>query len=335
MDVLITGAGGRIGSHLSRILAAEGHRVRAFGLTGDLGLARLASEVDVTVVEGDLTDPASLDEAVRGVDAICHLAAALTTHDVDDDAFVAANLNGTYHLLAAARRFAPDVRRIVYTSSDAVYWPALTNRPLYLPIDEAHPLLAGSVYGATKVGAESMCGAFWRTYGIPYTVMRPTATAAPAELVDPTSPFGRRWFLSAMIDRLARARQPSTTDRELLDRLRGAEGGTEKLVLLTDNDGVASLSMLTHPEDVARAMRSMIDSAEAVGEAFNVGPAAPHSERALVTTLGARLDLEVVEVVYPAVRPSWYVSSAKARSVLGYRPEFTVFDMIDIATEQA
>lgn len=335
MDILITGAGGRIGSRLARILVAEGHRVRGLGVPGDLGLATLASSSDVEVFEGDLTDRQSLVSAVSGVDSICHLAAALTTHDVEDDAFVAVNLGGTYNLLSAAKEHAPAISRFVYTSSDAVYWPAMTNRPLYLPIDESHPLLAGSVYGATKVGAEAMCRAFWRSYGIPFAVMRPTATASPHELVDPASPFGRRWFVSSAVARLERMDTRSAADDALLARLKGVDDGTPKLFVTTSPSGEASLSMLTHPEDVARAMRAMIDTPEAVGEAFNVGPDAPHSERAVVSRLADGLGVEMVEIPHDAVRPSWYVTSGKARGVLGYQPRYTVFDMIDIAVEES
>lgn len=331
MDVLITGAGGRIGSRLARILSGEGHTVRGFGVHGDPGLARLTEELDIRVFEGDLTDPESLVSAVSGVDAVCHLAAALTTHDVADELFVDVNFIGTYNLLVAARDHAPDISRFVYTSSDAVYWPALTGKPLYLPVDEWHPLLAGSVYGATKVGAEAMCRAFSRTYGIPYVVMRPTATASPTELVDRSSPFGRRWFLSSAIDRLE-GRAVSDEDQRLFARMKTALGGSERMLLVTDADGVASSTMITDARDVATAMRAMIDTPEAVGEAFNVGPAAPHSERTLVAALSETLDLEVVEIPHEGVRPSWYVSSSKARQILGYEPRYTIFDMVAEAT---
>jgi nucleoside-diphosphate-sugar epimerase len=300
------------------------------GLESDQAFAEIADRIGFEAHYGDLTDPTSLGPAVEGVDAICHLAAALTTHDVEDQLYIDVNLNGTYNLLAAARAHAPDVKRFVYVSSDAVYWPALTGRPLYLPVDEAHPLMAGSVYGATKVGAEAMCRAFWRTYDVPYTIVRPTATASPAELVDPTSPFGRRWFLSAAIARLER-NLADDVDRDLLKRLSVIPDKENKLLLLTDSTGESSLTMLTDARDVAAAMHLMVDSAEAQGETFNVGPDAPHSERQLVERLGSALGLDVVEVKHVGVRPSWYVSSAKARGVLGYKPQWTVFDMVDEA----
>lgn len=330
MRILITGAGGRIGSALARILLADDHEVRGFGLESDAGLADIAEATGLEAHYGDLGIPESLEPAVAGVDVICHLAAALTTHDVADDLYVKVNYVGTYNLLEAARTGAPDISRFLYTSSDAVYWPALTGRPLYLPIDEHHPLIAGSVYGATKVGAEAMCRAYWRTYQIPYTVIRPTATAAPTELLDPNSPFGRRWFLQSAIRWLdSHPRGPN--EDQLLARLQTLDDGKEKLLLLTDNEGASSSTMITDARDVARAMALSIFSPDASSDAFNVGPEAPHSDRQLVEALSSALGLEVVEVDYAAVRPSWYVSSAKARQVFGYRPERSVFDMVDEA----
>lgn len=330
MEILITGAGGRVGIHLARTLAAAGHRIRALDLPGQKALQHLASEPGITIFEGDITDIESVRNAVAGIDVICHLAAALTTHDVEDQQFVDSNLNGTFNMLVAAREMAPGLSRFVYVSSDAVYWPGLTRRPLYLPIDEAHPLTAGSIYGATKVGAESMCHAFWRTYGIPFTIVRPTATANPSELLDPASPFGRRWFLNSAIAWLDSHPRTSAEDR-LLAELGQVDDAMDRLLLLTDSDGVASLTMITDARDAAQGMRAIIETPEAVGEAFNIGPEAPHSDRELVEELGRRLDMEVVEVRYEAVRPSWYISSAKARAVLGYRAARSVFDMIDEA----
>jgi len=334
VDVLITGAGGRIGSQLARVLVDEGHSVRGLGLPGDRRLILLEEELGVVAHFGDLADPDALVAAVSGVDAVCHLAAALTTHDVADDLFIDVNLRGTYNLLVAARDHAPKISRFVYASSDAVYWPALDRRPQYLPIDESHPLTAGSVYGASKIGAEALCRAFALSYGIPFVVMRPTATASPAELIDPASPFGRRWFLDAAT-RWLETHPRTAADDDLLARMQRLDASAARLVLVTDPSGVASLTMLTDARDVARAMRLMIDQPEAIGEAFNVGPAAPHSARELVTKLSDALGLEVTELPHPSVRPSWYVSSAKARAVLGYVPQWSVFEMVDEAVAEA
>lgn len=323
MKVLVTGAGGRIGTHLSHGLLAEGHEVRAFGLRDDPRLHALES-AGAQIFPGDLEEPSTLVAAADGVDAVCHLAAALTTHDVSDDRFVDVNLRGTFNLLEAVRQHAPELRRFVCTSSDAVY------RATAGVIEETSPLAPDSVYGATKVGAEMLCHAYWRAYGVPYAVMRPTATADPREFVNPASVFGRRWFVSAAVTWYER--HPLGASRqEFLERLRAIDDGVPKLYALVNPDGSPGLSTLADARDGAAGMRAMIEPQAAVGEVFNIGPAAAHSHREFVERLGERLGLEVVEVRHAEAEGNWDVSSAKAMRLLGYQPVRDVFAMIDEA----
>lgn len=331
MKVLVTGAGGRIGTHLSHLLLGEGHEVRAFGLAGDPQLERL-SAAGAEIYVGDLEVPASVVDAVSGVDAVCHLAAALTTHDVTDDRYVDVNVRGTFTLLDAVRNHAPDLRRFVYTSSDAVYWS--TGDAVDGPIDETHALLPGTVYGATKVGAELLCRSHWETYGIPYNVMRPVATANAAELIRPESVFGRRWFVRSAIAWYAGRPAPTPTETSMLAALQAIDDGSETLYALVGVDGVSSLSTLGDARDAAAGMRAMLEPAAPVDEAFNIGPAAPHADRDLVEHLGTRLGLEVVELRHPSARASWEISSSKAQALLGYRPTHSVFTMVDEAVAQ-
>lgn len=330
MKVLVTGACGRIGMHLCHSLLMEGHQVRAFGIAGDPQLPRLES-AGATIYVGDLEVPESLAAAVSGVDAVCHLAAALTTHDVSDDRYVDVNLRGTFNLLAAVRDGATDLRRFVYTSSDAVY--LTTEESGSELIDESHELLPGTVYGATKVGAELLCRSFWRTYGVPFTVMRPTAIANPVELITPDSVFGRRWFVQSAIRWLGGRMDPTPAQSSLLAGLREIDDGTAKLFALVGQDGTSGQSTLGDARDAAAGMRAMLEPTVPVGEAFNIGPAAPHSDRDLVQEIGQRLGIEVLEVRHWSARPSWRISTAKAQRVLGYRPNHTVFSMVQEATE--
>ena len=334
MDVLVTGAGGRIGSNLTRLLLAEGHTVRAFGLAGDPGLARVG-KAGAEVYAGDLEVPDDLPAAIAGVDAVCHLAAALTTHDVPDDRFVDVNLRGTFNMLEAVRQHAPKIGRFVYVSSDAVYLSLDDGEGERAGvIDETTPQRPGTVYGATKVGAELLCRSYWKTYGIPYSVMRPTATAAPAEFINPSSVFGRRWFVTAALAWYESRRSLSDEDQAILAALREVGDPDQMLFLPAGPDGLAGTVTYGDSRDAAAGLRAMIDADAAVGEAFNIGPAAPCSEREFAERLAARLGLGLTEIRLPRPRRQWRVSSDKARRVLGYSPAHDPLGMIDEAVAQ-
>ena len=330
MRVLVTGAAGRMGAHLTRLLTGEGHVVRAFVLPGDPNNQQIDGPL-VEVAEGRLEDEAAVGRAVDGVDAIVALAGALTSRLASDDQFFEVNLRGTFNLLMAARFRAPGLSRFIYASSDAVYWSGGNLRATFLPVDESHPRQPGSIYGATKVGAEEMCLTFWRAYGIPSTIIRPTATTDAWELIEPGSVFGRRMFVQGAIRFLSGLATPSADEAGLLEALRAIDDGTEKLFVVADAEGRVSTTNLADARDTAQGLALMLTAPEAVGEAFNIGPAAPHSEEALVAHLADRLRMPYVVIRRPNPRSSWYVSSAKARGLLGYQPRHTVFDMVDEA----
>jgi nucleoside-diphosphate-sugar epimerase len=332
MTVLVTGATGRIGRHTVRGYLAEGERVRALVLPGDPGGAALESW-GVEVVVGALTDREALARATDDVAIVCHLAAALTSRGHADDDFFASNLHGTYELLQAVRAHAPGLRRLVYVSSDAVYWSGLLTPADYLPVDERHPRRPGSVYGATKLGAEELCLTFQRAYDVPVSIMRPTATADAAELLEREGPFGRRLFVRGMIGFLERQTSLDEASRLLLDALRGIDDGRERLYVVADADGRSSTSTLNDARDAAHGLRLIATSDAALGEAFDIGPAAGYAECELAERLGERLRLPVSTVRTPFARPDWVVSSEKAMTMLGYAPARTVFDMLDEALE--
>ena len=329
MTVLVTGAAGRIGRHVTRLLTGQGRQVRALVLPGDPGRAWLEQQPGVACVEGRLEDQASLRPAVEGIDSVIHLAAALTSRGGIDDEFFAANAGGTYNLLAALRDAKATISRFVYTSSDAVYWGGAG--PAFSPVDETHPRIPASVYGATKVAAEELCLTFGRAYGIPATIIRPSATADADELIDPDGVFGSRMWVQGAIRRIETHRAPGAADLGLLAALRAIDDGRERLFVVADPDGRTAVSTLNDARDCAAGMILALDSALAVGEAFNIGPVAPYAEAQLLTHLGECLGLPVSTVTIEGARPSWVVSSAKARTVLGYAPSRTVFDMVDEA----
>jgi UDP-glucose 4-epimerase len=330
MKVLVTGAAGRMGAHLTRLLLDKGHEVRAFVLPDDPNNQNIEAP-GVEVVPGRLEDPQAVGDAVEGVDAIVALGGALTSRLASDQQFVDVNYGGTFNLLQAARHRAPRISRFIYASSDAVYWAPLSTGLPFLPIDETQVRQPGTIYGATKYGAEEMSLTFWRAYGIPSTIIRPTATADAWELVEPDSVFGRRLFVQAGIRFLESRPDRSADEDSLLADLRRNDSGRERVFVLADMDGNISTTNLADARDTAQGLWLLLTHPAAVGEAFNIGPAAPYNEEQLAAHVADRLGMDYVVIRRPNVRPSWYVSSAKARGILGYQPRYSVFDMVDEA----
>jgi UDP-glucose 4-epimerase len=319
-----------MGAHLTRLLLDKGHEVRAFVLPNDPNNQNIEAP-GVEVVPGRLEDPQAVGDAVEGVDAIVGLGGALTSRLASDQQFFDVNLGGTFNLLQAARHRAPRISRFIYASSDAVYWAPASVAPPFLPIDETQARQPGTIYGATKYGAEEMSLTFWRAYGIPSTIIRPTATADAWELVEPDSVFGRRMFVQAAI-RFLESRPDRTGDEEsLLADLRRNDSGRERLFVLADMDGNVATTNLADARDTAQGLWLLLTHPAAVGTAFNIGPASPYDEEQLAAHVAERLGMDYVVIRRPSVRASWYVSSAKARGILGYQPRYSVFDMVDEA----
>ena len=330
MLILVTGATGRIGSHLTRALVRAGHTVRALVVPGDPRAAALDG-LGVEQVVGRLESRDAVTAAARGVAAVYHLGGALTSRGNTDEEFFEYNVRGTFNLLMAVRDQAPRLRRFVYASSDAVYFRGGTHGACYLPIDEAHPRIPGTVYGASKVSAEELCLSFWRGYSIPVTILRFGATADARELVTPTSTFARWLFLRAATEHLSRATGGWTDEAESLAILRGLDNGTEQLVVLADRDGRPEVRQWADACDIAAGCMQVLDTPAAVGEAFNLSGTAPFSLDELVRYIAAELGLGYVRARLPIARAAWYHSSAKARDTFGYEPRRTVFDMVDEA----
>lgn len=181
-NVLVTGAGGFIGSHLTERLVRDGHRVRAlvhYNSRNDWGqLELLAEDVRnaIEVVTGDIMDPFMVDNAVRGCDTIFHLCSliAIPYSYVAPQAYVATNVSGAINVLQAARQH--NVEKVVHTSTSECYGTAR-----YAPIDENHPLQGQSPYSASKISADFIAESFWRSFGVPVATIRPFNTYGPRQ----------------------------------------------------------------------------------------------------------------------------------------------------------
>lgn len=181
-QVLVTGADGFIGSHLTEALVRQGYKVRAFTLYNSFGslgwLDHSAADVrgKFEVFQGDVRDPNGVRTAMKGCDAVLHLAALIgipySYHS--PDTYVDTNVRGTLNVLQAARDL--NVSRLVHTSTSEVYGTAR-----YVPITEQHPLQGQSPYSATKIAADQLANSFYASFGLPVVTARPFNTYGPRQ----------------------------------------------------------------------------------------------------------------------------------------------------------
>lgn len=181
-NVLVTGADGFIGSHLTEALVRRGYRVRAFVQYNSFNSWGWLDKVGADVVEGfdvfvgDIRDPNGVKESMVGCDAVLHLAAliAIPFSYHSPDTYVETNIKGTLNVLQAAR--ALELQRVIHTSTSEVYGSAR-----FVPISEEHPLQGQSPYSATKIAADQLAYSFYASFGLPVVIARPFNTYGPRQ----------------------------------------------------------------------------------------------------------------------------------------------------------
>jgi dTDP-glucose 4,6-dehydratase len=182
MKTLITGADGFIGSHLTEALVRQGHDVRAFVLYNSFNswgwLDHCAQDVQgkFEIFPGDVRDPNGVRTAMKGCDAVLHLAAliAIPYSYHSPDTYIDTNIKGTLNIVQAARDLG--VAKVVHTSTSEVYGTAR-----FVPITEDHPLQGQSPYSASKIGADQIAMSFFNSFGTPVTLLRPFNTYGPRQ----------------------------------------------------------------------------------------------------------------------------------------------------------
>jgi NAD dependent epimerase/dehydratase len=180
--VLVTGADGFIGSHLTETLVRQGYKVRAFVHYNSFNswgwLDQCSADVKgkFVVFPGDIRDPHGVKEAMKGCDAVLHLAAliAIPFSYHSPDTYIETNIKGTLNILQAARELG--ITRVIHTSTSEVYGTAK-----FVPITEDHPLQGQSPYSASKIGADQLAYSFYSSFNLPVVTIRPFNTYGPRQ----------------------------------------------------------------------------------------------------------------------------------------------------------
>ena len=181
-NILVTGADGFIGSHLTEVLVENGYNVRAlvyynsFNSYGWLDTISNETKRKIEFFSGDIRDPNGIRQAMKGIDIVFHLAAliAIPFSYHSPDSYIDTNVKGTLNILQAARD--NNVKRVLVTSTSEVYGTAQ-----FVPITELHPKQPQSPYSASKIGADAIADSFYRSFELPITIVRPFNTYGPRQ----------------------------------------------------------------------------------------------------------------------------------------------------------
>ncbi len=296
--VLVTGADGFIGSHLTEALVRLGYDVRAFTLYNSFNswgwLDHCADDVKgkFEVFSGDIRDPHGVKEAMKGCDAVLHLAAliAIPYSYHSPDTYVDTNVKGTLNVLQAAREL--EVQRVLNTSTSEVYGTAR-----FVPITEEHPLQGQSPYSATKIAADQLAYAFYASFGLPVVTVRPFNTYGPRQ--------SARAVIPSIITQLASGKRKIQL---------GAISPTRDFNFVTDtvNGFIAALR-----------------SSAGLGEVVNFGSNFEISIGDAVQLIGEVMGVDVEVVTDEArIRPEnsevqrLWADNSKAREVFGWQPAY-------------
>ena len=299
--VLITGADGFIGSHLTEHLIRQGYDVRAFVLYNsfnswgwlDSSPPEIKNELDVFT--GDIRDPNGVRAAMRGCDVVLHLAAliAIPYSYHSPDSYIDTNIKGTLNVLQAARDFGV---KVIHTSTSEVYGTAR-----FVPITEEHPLQGQSPYSATKIGADQLALSFYRSFDTPVTVLRPFNTYGPRQ--------STRAVIPTVITQIAVGQHQ---------------------IRLGSLHPTRDFSYVT---DTARAFEAVMLADEAVGLVLNAGSGFEISIGDMVSliadVMGTQVSITTEDV---RMRPDkseverLWADTTRLRDLTGWKPEFGGLD---------
>ena len=296
--VLVTGADGFIGSHLTEMLVARGYNVSALSQYNSFNNWGWLEDVNclekLEVLTGDIRDPHYCKHVSKGMDVIYHLAAliAIPYSYVAPDSYVDTNVKGTLNICQAAKE--NGVGRVIHTSTSEVYGTAQ-----YVPIDEKHPLQPQSPYSATKIAADSMALSFYNAFELPVTIARPFNTYGPRQ--------SARAVIPTIITQIANGKQE---------------------IKLGD---VTPTRDFNYVEDTCRGFIALAESDNTIGQTINIGS---NFEISVGDTLNLikeimRSDVEFI-VDEQRIRPEGsevhrlWCDNSKIEKHVGFKPEVDI-----------
>jgi NAD dependent epimerase/dehydratase len=298
MKILITGADGFIGSHLTESLVRQGHKVRAFVMYnsfnswGWLDTCEADVKGQFEVFSGDIRDPHGVKEAMKGCDLVLHLAAliAIPYSYHSPDTYVDTNIKGTLNVLQAARELC--VKRVIHTSTSEVYGSAK-----FVPITEEHPLQGQSPYSATKIAADQLAYSFYVSFGLPVVIARPFNTYGPRQSARAVIPTIITQIANGLREIKLGAISPTRDFNFVEDTVAGF------IAAMTSDAGLGEVVNFGSNFEI-----SIGDTADLIAEAMNA--------EIVIITDEARLRPENSEV------ERLWADNAKAKQLFGWQPSY-------------
>jgi len=333
MKILVTGGTGRIGANLVTRLLDKGHDVRSLVYPGDASRAhKLDTYANVETVTGDLRNLEDVRSAVKGVDAIYHIAAAFGG-PFDNRQYLDINAMGTLNLLESIRTECPNLHRFVYACTEAVYWK-LEDYGRYFVEPVTEDMVARyhhMPYFLTKWIGEELTMAYHHQYGLPATSFRFSTIFEPSEFLNDAGLPKVLAFSSAYEQyKSTKGNDPDT--RVMLDTLISQWTGQDQLLLSRNPNGVPYKEHFSDVRDIARGLLLAIEKKEAVGEEFNLAGNVIIDWGEAVPLLAERFGVSYADARLPT--PVHYtLDLSKIQTRLGFKPQHDLDSVI--ATAQA
>ena len=306
--VLITGGSGKIGRKVIPQLLGAGYELRAIQLPDEPVEAE-----GVETVTGTVSDERLVEEAIEGMDAVIHLANVKENRET----FIDVNVRGTFYLLDAAMRCG-HIKQFIQAGSDARAGIYYHRQPV--PISESHRHSGyPGYYPLSKVLEETMVEQYIIMYSLPATALRFSWVFDEDDIIAHAT-LREPGFGVPIWEELA-----TTGEQKAY-----FEKAEDAVACMLNSDGSPSIRHIVGIKDVVQAIMLAIDNPVTLGEAFNVSGPAPISYRIMADYMADKLDLPVVEFTNLEFH-NFCIDLSKSRSVLGYKPEYVIFKIVDDA----